>query len=135
MQSIRLDAPSVLGISVQSSGDAFAFATKERVYLLDFTNSLTPNYECLQDLFSCETCPLAAFNMARLALQIYNVLGFHCIGVDLGTLVSPPTQNAWPPSTFICNRIDPNVNQHVVNSVWFGTEERDLCLRAWLSAW
>lgn len=137
VQAVQLHGASVLGVSLQLSVDAtidtLALANKDRIYLLDLQAKL-PRARRLQELFYCKDCPLVSFDMARVALQLYRVLGCHSIGVDLGTLASPSTRDSWSPQTFIRNRINPDVNRHDFNTIWFGQGEDNLCLRAWLSA-
>lgn len=141
VDAIQQSQPQVLGVSLQLSKDAtldaVAFATQNRIFVLHLSGGRTLSWADLQAVravFASESCLLAAFDMARLALHVYRLLGCHSRGVDLGTLFSTSARDVWSPSTFIYKKVDPDFYRHAINAVWYGDKEKDVCIRAWLSA-
>ncbi|TFK82323.1 P-loop containing nucleoside triphosphate hydrolase protein, partial [Polyporus arcularius HHB13444] len=131
----------VLGVAVRlsSSGavDAVAFATPDVVFYLDSGGthaSMNKARAELERVLDDPRCVLAGFGMARLALHLYRHFGVHVQGVDLSTLFARSTRTPQSPAEFASDKIHPRVNKHRIHALWYHHEERDVCLRAWLSA-
>ncbi|KAI0915361.1 hypothetical protein AcV5_003854 [Taiwanofungus camphoratus] len=134
--------PAVLGMAIQLSKegtiDAVAFATESRIFLVvvdsHVATSTRPKCAGFAAVFANAACPLAGFGMARLALHIHRDLGYHSQAVELGTLFSVSTRKPWSPSRVVSERIYPDVNRHAIHALFYGHNERDTCMRAWISA-
>ncbi|CCM06043.1 uncharacterized protein FIBRA_08289 [Fibroporia radiculosa] len=133
VEAIQQLEPDILGVSIQLANDgtidAIALATGDRVFLLSIEDGSPGKFAALNALFAGPL--LATFRMADVALQICYHLGFHCRGVELGTLI--PAPEPWSPSRFVDVRVTPGINRHPINAVWHGLGDTNLCLRAWLS--
>ncbi|KAK7462128.1 hypothetical protein VKT23_007731 [Stygiomarasmius scandens] len=142
--------PPTIGVSISQGAEgiinSIALATTEIVFLIDTTVE-TSSGKISSDTISFDnvfkqllaapnaTSPfLAGFDMPRLALRLFVLLGYHIKGVDLSTVCSPGGE-AWIPSKTFSAKFG-NIDKFRVNSLWHenNESEENLCLRAWLSA-
>jgi hypothetical protein len=134
-----------LGISTNLSTDGkidfVAFATPAQIFVISFDADsrlgLLPSDQEFTSLLLGMTCILIGFDMGKLALRIHRDMGLPVSGIDLSTLFSPNTRDPWRPGKFIATKVSGLVKQFEVDSLWISAEKgtRDVCLRAWLSAW
>ncbi|KAH9921366.1 P-loop containing nucleoside triphosphate hydrolase protein [Amylocystis lapponica] len=135
----KLDA-DVFGVALQLSRkeatvEVVAFASQNQVFLLDSrgTSSTRANSSELAAIFSGDEAPLSGFPMARIALDIHRDWGYHTRGVDLSTLITSSTMDPASPCMLVYG-LYPDIDQDVIQALWIGRTETDLCLRAWISA-
>jgi hypothetical protein len=137
---------SYLGISTKLSADGkvdfVAFATPGQIFVVssdaDSRLGLLPSDQEFASILLGTTCILIGFDMGKMALRIHRDVGLPVSGIDLSTLFSPNTRDPWRPAKFIATKVFRLVNKFEVDSLWSSTAEqgiRDVCLRAWLSAW
>lgn len=121
-----------------------ALATPTMVFVIlvdsDGHRGLLPSDQAFEDLLSGATgITLVGFGMARLALHVHHRLMLRIRGVDLSTVCSPSTRNAWRPSKLASKKLYQDVNAIEVDDLWDGPCEevgvKRLCLRAWISVW
>ncbi|KAK7444835.1 hypothetical protein VKT23_015152 [Stygiomarasmius scandens] len=142
--------PPTIGISISQGAEgiinSIALATTENVFLIDITvetssgkisSDAIPFENVFKQLLAAPnaTAPfLVGFDMPRLALRLFVLLGYHIKGVDLSTVCSPGGE-AWIPSKIVSAKFG-NIDDFRVNSLWHenNESEENLCLRAWLSA-
>ncbi|KAM5545226.1 hypothetical protein V8D89_001337 [Ganoderma adspersum] len=127
----------ILGLSRGKEGqiDVVAFATRTHIFHVCLKQ--TSPSKCsdhLSQLLASTRCQLAAFDMARLALHLYNRCGVRVRGVDLSTLFSISTAAPNTPAELVSTKLSPNVNQHRIHPIWYNDSIENVCLRAWLSA-
>ena len=72
--------------------------------------------------------------MARAALLVHRQFGVHVRGVDLSTMHdgSPREQQS---AADLARKLWGTVRAQGILSLWWRHSNKDLCLRAWLSAW
>lgn len=133
-----------LAVSLSTTGEVgfIAVATSKEVFLIaaEVNNSfLLLNDKPFKDLLSGETGnALVGFEMARLAIQVGRDLKTAVCGIDLSTLCSPNTREPWRPGEFVGKKVCASAKPFEIDQVWRGSLEkdnRDVCLRAWISAW
>jgi len=76
--------------------------------------------------------------MAHVALHIFRDLKQHLQGIDLSTLLSSSAGKPWQPSKFVAQKLYYDIRKADIDRLWEGDPEcgfREVCLRAWLSAW
>ncbi|PCH35506.1 nucleoside triphosphate hydrolase protein [Wolfiporia cocos MD-104 SS10] len=128
--------PRVLGVALNVSEDAtinsVALATSERMFYISLDNACRRGE--FKTILALDDCPLVSFGMARIVLILYRFFGCHARGVDLGTFMSAPGGDPMSPGKMVYEKINPDVNQYEINALWWSNDERNVCLRAWLSA-
>ncbi|RPD58077.1 P-loop containing nucleoside triphosphate hydrolase protein [Lentinus tigrinus ALCF2SS1-7] len=131
----------VLGVSLRLSSngavDAVAFATPDVVFYISSSGHQNISSKArteLKPVFDNPGCALAGFGMARIALHLYRHFGIHVQGVDLSTLFARSTRAPQTPAEFASDRIHPDVHRHRIHALWYHHGDKDVCLRAWLSA-
>ena len=133
----------VLGVSLRLASDgtvdAVAFATPTVVFYLRSAGkqAMSSNSKTKAELgrvLDNAHCVLAGFGMARIALHLHRQYGVHVRGVDLSTLFALSTRKPQSPAEVASAKIHPDVRRHRIHALWYHHDERDVCLRAWLSA-
>jgi hypothetical protein len=139
------DGCPVLGVAVRLSAkghvNLLALASPDRIYLLTTGSTDAEKFPAnasLGELLGGSCTTVAGFEMAKLAIHIYNDLQCDVRGVDLSTLFSPCPRKAWEPSDFAAKRMSSDINSHNIYNVWDDSNEKrsgdHACLRAWFSA-
>ncbi|KAF9529892.1 hypothetical protein CPB83DRAFT_240942 [Crepidotus variabilis] len=79
---------------------------------------------------------LVGFQMARVAIQIFQTTKLRVSGVDLCRCFHPNAREPQSPSDVVKRRLGSNVNQWAISSLWMGGTDVDdnVCLQAWLAA-
>jgi len=136
--------PPVFGLSIRLSSDAvesIALATSNEVFLLKIETGdrkKQPSLAAFDPLINLDGFTLAAFEMAHVALHIFRDLKQHLQGIDLSTLLSSSAGKPWQPSKFVAQKLCYDIRKADIDRLWEGDPEcgfREVCLRAWLSAW
>lgn len=134
-----------LGVATTLSADGrvewVAFATPDEVFVIsveaDYHLGLLPSDESFGRLLLGMAGHLIGFDMAKLALRLHRDLKLPVCGIDLSTLFSS-TREPWRPSQFVKSKVSHLINKFEVDNLWNSANEqgnRNVCLRAWLSAW
>jgi hypothetical protein len=135
-----------IGVSTKQSSDGrvewVAFATPDEVFAIsveaDYRSGLLPSDESFGRLLLGMAGHLIGFDMAKLALRLHRDLKLPVCGIDLSTLFSPAREPCQLPSQFIKSKVSRLINRFDVDNLWNSADEqgnRNVCLRAWLSAW
>ena len=116
--------------------EALALATPTTVFQVTVTKN-APHRD-LASVLKHPSCLLVAFDMARAALLLHRQFGVHIRGVDL-TLLAPDTPNGrkrpHPAVSLAQELFPPPVYNQSICALFYRSTNKDLCLRAWLSAW
>ncbi|KAG6824710.1 hypothetical protein H0H92_006077 [Tricholoma furcatifolium] len=141
--SARLgDEESYVGLSLllNSSGavEYLALATTREVLVisLECEKGLLVNDKSFEDLLASDfgKFTLVGFRMGHLAFHVACHLRLRVRGIDLSTTFGD-TFNPLSPQAVVKAKIFSGVDVSSVDALWLGEQHRDLCLRAWLSAW
>ena len=95
---------------------------------------MRPSFAALASVLAHPRCLFVAFGMARTALLVHRQLSVHVRGVDLLTMhdKSPQEQQT---AADLARKLWGTVRAQGILSLWWRHSNKDLCLRAWLSAW
>ena len=137
-----------IGLSTEQSADGkvalIAFATPCEIFVIsvetDKPLGLLPSDHYFESLLLGTSTCLVGFEMAKLGLRLHRDLKIPVRGIDLSTLFSPNTRDPWRPSKFIESKISPLTDKAKfdTDNLWNSASDqgnRNVCLRAWLSAW
>nr|VWO99307.1 Adenylate cyclase [Ganoderma boninense] len=115
--------------------EAIALATDTTVFQITVTNDVSHND--LASVLNHPNCLFVAFDMARAALLLHRQFGVHIRGVDLTTLPcnATPGSKKQHPAVRLAHALLPKpVRNQGVCALFYRSTNKDLCLRAWLSA-
>ncbi|KAI1784393.1 P-loop containing nucleoside triphosphate hydrolase protein [Ganoderma leucocontextum] len=115
--------------------EAFALATPTSVFQV--TVSSHESHRALASVLRHPNCLFVAFDMARAALLIHRQFAVHTRGVDLTTLPCKTSSagKMQHPAVRLAQELLPNpVYGQGICALFYRNSNKDLCLRAWLSA-
>ncbi|PIL32976.1 hypothetical protein GSI_05094 [Ganoderma sinense ZZ0214-1] len=116
--------------------EAIALAADTTVFQVTVTKNVS--HSDLASVLSHPRCLFVAVDMARVALLLHRQFGMHIRGVDLATLPCPsiPGSKKQHPAVRLAHALLPKpIHGQGVCALFYRSTNKDLCLRAWLSAW
>lgn len=133
---------SYLGIAVKRSSNGraeyLALATPNSISVISAVEenrrALMAYDRPFEELLGGVSGTLVGFEMERLAILLSYNLNIPVQGIDLSTLFGPKKKR---PSEVVAERVFTGVNSFGLESLWMSDSatNREVCLRAWISAW
>ncbi|KAG6840404.1 hypothetical protein C0991_006913 [Blastosporella zonata] len=133
-----------VGLSMQrgraGTVEFLALATCKEILIISLDNDkrreLLTHDTPFENLLRGDIYPLVGFDMGTSALRIAHDLKLNVRGIDLSTAFRANNWDPPFPSNVIKDRLFPEVDVALVDGMWINEQgQRELGLRAWLSAW
>ncbi|PIL32978.1 hypothetical protein GSI_05096 [Ganoderma sinense ZZ0214-1] len=131
--------PILLAISFRLTKGGFieAIALAADTTVFQVTVTKNTSHSDLASVLTHPRCLFVAFDMARVALLLHRQFGVHIRGVDLTALAPEPDPGSTrqhPAVTLAQDLLPRPVYNQGICALFYRSTNKDLCLRAWLSA-